>query len=120
MDSMNASAIPPAHPATGGFSSPHPPDSELRLRDERPVAPAKREMRLTRSQELKSRVLAELMRSGYSALTWIGCEIREDKVILQGSVPSYYLKQLAQVYAQRVDGVELIQNRLEVSRRLPA
>lgn len=76
--------------------------------------------RMTRSQELKARVVAALMRSGYSALAWVGCDVRGDQVILRGSVPSYHLKQLAQVFAQRVDGVERIQNCLEVSRRLPA
>lgn len=81
---------------------------------------ALRPERVTRSQEIKTRVLAALVRSGYSALTWVGCDVRGDQVILQGSVPSYHLKQLAQVFAQRVDGVERIQNCLEVSRRLPA
>ncbi len=35
-------------------------------------------------------------------------------------VPSYHLKQLAQVFAQQVDGVDRIDNRLAVERKRPA
>ncbi len=38
-------------------------------------------------------------------------------MVLSGSVPSYHLKQLAQVYVQRVEGIGEIDNRLEVRRR---
>jgi osmotically-inducible protein OsmY len=75
---------------------------------------------IARSEELRARVRASLECSGYSSLAWVSCDVRGNEVILHGSVPSYHLKQLAQVFAQRVDGVERIQNCLKVSRRLPA
>lgn len=36
------------------------------------------------------------------------------RVVLMGKVPSYYEKQLAQEFVRRFDGVEQIDNRLEV------
>jgi len=118
---MNASDFPAAPSTTSGYRGASLPVGELRPRDEPAVAGrANRQVKLTRSQELRARVLAALMRSGYASLAWVGCDVHGDQVILQGSVPSYHLKQLAQVFAQRVDGVERIQNCLEVSRRLPA
>jgi osmotically-inducible protein OsmY len=55
--------------------------------------------------------------SGYAALAFVSCDINQNLVILSGSVPSYHLKQLAQVFAQRVEGVGRVDNRLEVRRR---
>jgi osmotically-inducible protein OsmY len=72
-----------------------------------------------RLRELQARVLASLVESGYAALAFIGCDVEPNRVILRGSVPSYHLKQLAQVYALRVEGVGRIENRLEVLGRSP-
>lgn len=69
------------------------------------------------TSDVKRAVLAALSRSGYAALAFLSCEVDRQRVILRGSVPSYHLKQLAQVHAQRVEGVERIDNRLEVRRR---
>jgi hypothetical protein len=67
--------------------------------------------------DLESRVLASLIDSGYAALRLIGCDVDHNQVILRGIVPSYHLKQLAQVCALRVEGVGRIHNRLEVRGR---
>jgi osmotically-inducible protein OsmY len=67
-------------------------------------------------RDLQRGVLESLFTSGYAALNFIACEIRGNRVILEGVVPSYHLKQLAQVYAQKVDGVGRVENRLEVRR----
>ena len=69
-----------------------------------------------RAHEIQTGVLAALFRSGYASLYCVACEVDDNQVILHGSVPSYHLKQLAQVFAQRVDGVERIENRLKVLR----
>jgi hypothetical protein len=82
---------------------------------DRPIASRDR-----RLGELKVKVLESLVQSGYAALAFVGCDIEQNRVILFGSVPSYHLKQLAQVYAQRVDGVHRIENRLAVEQRRPA
>lgn len=65
---------------------------------------------------LVAAVTASLAASGYSALGCVECQVRDDAVVLEGSVPSYHLKQLAQTFAQRVAGVGLIVNRLAVTR----
>jgi hypothetical protein len=67
-----------------------------------------------RLQELHDKIVASLATSGYAALAYIGCDVHHNRVILRGSVPSYHLKQLAQVFAQRVDGIGRVDNRLEV------
>jgi len=65
------------------------------------------------------RALQELVRlalrgAGYSALRELEIEVSDGVVILWGRVATYYQKQLAQVVAQRVDGVRGIANGLEV------
>lgn len=77
-----------------------------------------RPIRQTRGQEIQAAVLASLSESGYAALYFVSCEVNGDQIILRGTVPSYHIKQLAQVFAQRVDGVRRVQNCLEVRRRL--
>src|SRR5688500_8887883 len=67
------------------------------------------------SRELRHRVLESLVRSGYAALNLVTCEVHGSRVVLEGSVPSYHLKQLAQVVALKVDGVARLENRLRVS-----
>jgi osmotically-inducible protein OsmY len=79
------------------------------------IRPERRPARVERPRpDIQSRVIAALMESKYAALAFIGCEVHQSHVILRGSVPSYHLKQLAQVFAQRVDGVGRIDNRLKV------
>jgi osmotically-inducible protein OsmY len=75
--------------------------------------------RASRRQELQTKVIASLLGSGYAALAFIDCDVQQNGVVLFGSVPSYHLKQLAQVYAQRVEGVDRIENQLEVQGRRP-
>jgi hypothetical protein len=75
---------------------------------------------IPRGQELQRGVLDALVRSGYAALAFVGCDVQQNQVILSGCVPSYHLKQLAQVFAQRVEGVGRVDNRLEVRGRRPA
>jgi osmotically-inducible protein OsmY len=76
-----------------------------------------RPARETRFHDLRAEVRASLRSSGYAALALVACEVDQHTVILHGRVPSYHLKQLAQVFAQRVEGVGRIDNRLEVLSR---
>jgi osmotically-inducible protein OsmY len=73
--------------------------------------------RARREADLKDRIIHALVNSGYASLTCVGCEVDNNRVILRGSVPSYHLKQLAQVHALRVEGVARLENRLEVRER---
>lgn len=54
--------------------------------------------------------------SGYLALRDVRCHACDDVVTLQGRLPSYFLKQLAQEIAAGVEGVRRVINRIDVSR----
>jgi osmotically-inducible protein OsmY len=55
-----------------------------------------------------------LRRSGYLALRDIACAVREGVACLQGRLPTYYLKQVAQAIVAEVDGVIVVSNQIEV------
>jgi osmotically-inducible protein OsmY len=57
---------------------------------------------------------SRLARTGYQALRAVGCDYRAGVLLLNGRVPSYYHKQLAQEAVRTVPGVEEILNRIEV------
>ena len=44
----------------------------------------------------------------------IWCEFEEGRLLLQGQVPSFYLKQLAQTAVAKLDGVCQVVNEIEV------
>jgi osmotically-inducible protein OsmY len=66
--------------------------------------------------QLVDAAAASLHQSGYAALAFVACHVQGDAIVLDGSVPTYHLKQLAQAIVRRVDGVRRIDNRLEVRR----
>jgi osmotically-inducible protein OsmY len=57
---------------------------------------------------------SELRRNAYVALKNIACEYREGVLTLHGCLPTYYLKQRAQEAVARIQGIERIDNRIEV------
>jgi osmotically-inducible protein OsmY len=59
-------------------------------------------------------VLDRLQTSPYLALREIRCEYRDGIVMLRGTLPTHYLKQVAQDLAAGVDGVKGIVNHIEV------
>jgi osmotically-inducible protein OsmY len=63
---------------------------------------------------IAERAESELRRNPYVALKNIACEHRDGVLILSGCLPTYYLKQLAQEAVFRVQGVERVENRIEV------
>jgi hypothetical protein len=65
---------------------------------------------------LAASATAALVESGYAALGRVDCRSAGDAIILHGIVPTYHLKQLAQVFVQRVHGVGRVVNRLDVRR----
>jgi hypothetical protein len=82
----------------------------LRAETERP-SPAGVRIRLSAERRLKE--------SGFGALRGVSCVSESGVLHLHGSVPSYYLKQLAQALVASIDGVCLIDNQIEVSRPAP-
>jgi len=57
---------------------------------------------------------SRLRRSAYLALQYISCEFHARVLILRGRLPSYYLKQIAQALVGDIEGVERIDNQIEV------
>ena len=64
---------------------------------------------------LADRVDSALETSPYFSRRWMRCETEEGKVVLRGKVASYFQKQMAQETVRRIDGVEAVDNLLEVS-----
>lgn len=56
-----------------------------------------------------------LLESPYYAIQQLQCSFGDGILIIGGRVPSYYLKQLAQISVQQVTGVRQIRNLIEVS-----
>jgi hypothetical protein len=62
-------------------------------------------------------VQEELQASGYRALHHLSCRVSDGRVVLCGTVPSYYLKQVAQCVVSRRFGEQwAVENRVEVVR----
>jgi hypothetical protein len=55
-----------------------------------------------------------LRSNSYLALKNVSCEYNEGVLTLRGCLPSYYLKQIAQMAVSRLDGVKRINNEIEV------
>jgi osmotically-inducible protein OsmY len=65
---------------------------------------------------LAERVARSLRATGYPPLRAVAVTVRGRLAILQGRVPSYYMKQVAQAAALDVPGVRELRNDLEVTR----
>jgi osmotically-inducible protein OsmY len=63
---------------------------------------------------LGDRVDGALRRSPYLSAGSLCCEAQQGRVVLRGTVGSYFQKQMAQEAIRRVDGVHEIFNELEV------
>ena len=66
----------------------------------------------SRVEKLAERRLRE---SSYRALRNVRCNYHEGVLTLRGCLRSYYLKQVAQSVVARIEGVELVNNRVEVN-----
>jgi hypothetical protein len=55
-----------------------------------------------------------LRRKPYLALRNVSCDCRGGVLVLRGRLPSYYLKQVAQEAVVRLEGVERIDNQIQV------
>jgi len=67
---------------------------------------------------IRSSVERRLQGSGYNALSRVCCDFQRDIGVLhlRGSVPSYYLKQIAQELVVDLEGVRLVNNQINVAR----
>ena len=64
---------------------------------------------------LNRKIAAALGRCSYIRNSSLRLDVSSGRVVLSGAVPSYFLKQMAQESLRSVEGVEEIQNELEVS-----
>lgn len=64
---------------------------------------------------LADQASAQLRESPYNALREIDCRAQAGVVTLTGTVPSYHLKQVAQTLVGNLQGVQRVDNRLEVA-----
>lgn len=95
-EARQAKDLPPGPPAP---RSDTPPAASLP-----PVAPSK----VSEAAERR------LRGNAYLALKNISCECHDGVLTLRGSLPSYYLKQIARVAVADVDGVAWINDEIEV------
>ncbi len=58
---------------------------------------------------------SELRRSSYRELGGLQCELCEGTLILRGSVPRFFLKQMAQVLVGRLPDVLNVDNQIHVA-----
>src|SRR5262245_24327609 len=55
-----------------------------------------------------------LRSSRYSALQHVSCDCRGGVLVLRGCLPTYYLKQVAQEVVAHLEGVEGVENQIQV------
>ncbi len=67
------------------------------------------------SSALSEQVAGILSRSPYLGRRQVQVETNEGNVRLEGTVSSYYQKQMAQEIVRRVDGVQKVENQLRVA-----
>lgn len=81
------------------------------------TTPSVAAVRCEREKALEANANAVLGESSYHAVRNVSCEVCGCVLILQGRVPSFYMKQIAQeIVRQLLDGNLVIQNQLEVDR----
>jgi hypothetical protein len=59
-------------------------------------------------------VQRQLRTSAYWSIRQLVCEIDRERIVLRGTVPSYYLKQVAQSLALKAIGEERLHSDIEV------
>ena len=70
--------------------------------------------------EIAGRAYLALAASGYRSLRNLQVSCNNGRVTLEGQLPTYYLKQLAQSLVQRVEGVCDVDNDVCVQRQVAA
>lgn len=87
--------------------------SSMRLDDaaSHPTVP-----RTAADRRLEREVNERLRSSGYAPLASLECDVEQGTLTLYGTVPTYYLKQLAQHYAGKSDEIKMVQNHVAVAQ----
>ena len=78
---------------------------------------ARQHLQTLRDLHLADQAQAELLSLPYGSLRQVQCRVQDYHVVLTGTVPSFYQKQLAQEHLQKCLGAEVrISNELHVFR----
>jgi osmotically-inducible protein OsmY len=90
--------------------------SEHHAESEREELPASHSLGLQSPKELSlaDRIEQAFKASGYLVLRTLAIAVHGQNVVLQGRVPSYYMKQLAQAIALKIPGVQELCNEVKV------
>jgi len=62
----------------------------------------------------------ELCTSPYWSIRHLVCQIDRDRITVQGTVSSFYLKQIAQSLATKVIGIDCVHSEIDVEPEQPA
>ena len=70
----------------------------------------------TKDADILAQAKTRLQRSLYRPCRYVSCNCHDGVLSLFGHLPSYYLKQVAQATVSDIDGLELVNNRIRVTR----
>jgi osmotically-inducible protein OsmY len=70
-------------------------------------------------RQLRHAATAALADSKYLPLRGLRCSVSEGVIVISGTVPSFYLKQLAQAAVMQIEQVGKVRNLVEVSDESP-
>lgn len=86
-----------------------------RLNNSRPVETGRRAVQTRRELAIEEQAQAELNSAPYLAVRRVSCQVKGGVLSLQGRVPSFYLKQVAQALLRRyLEAGFVMENRLDV------
>lgn len=86
----------------------------------RPMVDDKQPAAASRHAVVVDRVVRAWRGSRHAALLNIHCTVRDGVLVIHGRVPTFYAKQMAQSLARKVEGVQHIENRVEVATGRPS
>ncbi len=70
-------------------------------------------------RQLREAALAVMSSSKYTGLRQLNCTVVDGVLEISGTVPSFYLKQLAQAAIMQLDGVGAVRNLVHVTGESP-
>ncbi len=76
---------------------------------------AGRDLVVARDIQIRASVLDALKSMPYAALRHLKCRVSEGTAEITGTVPTFYMKQLAQAAVLQLSGVRLVRNLIEVT-----
>ncbi len=85
------------------------------LRTQRVDSIQSRDIRPTRDESIAQTVRDRLQQSPYWAVRQLTCDFREGVAIVRGNVPTYHTRQIAVSTVQGVNGVKVVDDKIQVT-----